>query len=557
MTGHGWRLNVRQLDLAQTCTGIRRGGASVEDQCWMRWGMAVLIGCGTGLGIVGHSWAQELPPIPVVPSLESIEGVPASPILPSGAPAPTNPQAPPAAPPPLTTGSDPNSLAPGSFTYEPGKDLEQLVKLFINDSLVAGDQAAAVNYNQLYTELLKQSYGNDQSLQELEYNLIRSLLEQYGHEADRFLTPAEFQALLNRDRPPIQAQPIAPKVVYLALPELTPSAAREIRQTLFTHDYSEGIVLDLRGSVAYDPRVVADVARLFLPRSMSPLVVTEDRFGEPTAWDSPNLPIAAGIPLAILVDEQTRQGSVILAAQVGLSGSAVTVGQPTQGSETQTRFFLLPSGAAVEMAVALWRTGDQRSVAQGFVPLQSVTGQNPVWLESGIQALSLNANLTRVPPRPTVLIQEGQVGRFTLGLDTRNVDTSVLGNVDWIPGESQENVFQPTSDLKIFYLQDYILFSYRHQGVVDSYFADRIYMTDSEAMTAEGIRVGSTYAEVLQVYGRFGENGYNEVVPFPVSSREGLREDRYYVNYDAVGVGFIFETGTNQVVGIGLYKPGS
>jgi carboxyl-terminal processing protease len=54
-----------------------------------------------------------------------------------------------------------------------------------------------------------------------------------------------------------------------------------------------------------------------------------------------------------------------------------------------------------------------------------------------------------------------------------------------------------------------------------------------------------------------GENGYNEVVPYPKGSREYLRDDRYYVNYDALGLSFAFAVGSNRVTAIGLFKPGS
>jgi hypothetical protein len=162
-----------------------------------------------------------------------------------------------------------------------------------------------------------------------------------------------------------------------------------------------------------------------------------------------------------------------------------------------------------------------------------------------------------LPNRPTIFAQEGRIGRFELGLDTRNIDTSLLGNVDSVSGESGTNVFQPNSDLKIFYLQDYILFTYRHPGIVDSFFANRIYTTAATAQTAEGIGMGATYSEIIRTYGKPGENGYNEVVPYPSGSREYARDDRYYVNYDAIGISFAFEVGTNRVAAIGLYKPGS
>lgn len=471
-----------------------------------------------------------LPPVPVIPSVEG----------PMVEPAPSPPESSPSLPSPPV-----------------GQDLRYLVGLFINESLGAGSQAAAVSYHDLYTRLLARTYGDPRPPIEVEQELIQEILREYGDPADRFWNAQAFKDLLNRPRPPVQARGIGPRRVYLAVPELTPATAQQIRQTLYTQDYSQGIVLDLRGSVGYDPQVVADVARLFLPRSIQPLLITEDRFGQPTLWNSENLPIAAGIPLAVLVDGNTRQGATLLAAQLGSSGSTLILGQPTQGSERQTRFFALPSGAAVELAVATWKTGDGRSLAQGLVPLQRVEGDENAWLSAALEALALPPRRPSPPPRPTVLVQEGRVGRFVLGMDTRNVDTHLLGNVDQIPAASGANVFQPNSDLKIFYLQDYILFTYRHPGIVDSFFANRIYTTHPEAMTGEGIRMGSTYSEVIAVYGGPGENGYNEVVPYPKGSREYLRDDRYYVNYDALGLAFTFAAGSNQVTAIGLFKPGS
>lgn len=506
------------------------------------WGILTVVGGILPSPVAGQS---ALPPVPVVPSL----GEPNDPVL-----APF-PEPVPLAEPGIPTA--PTDAAPLPPREPVGLDLRHLVSLFINESLDAGSQIAAVSYNDLYTRLLARGYGDPRPPIEVEYELLQETLKEYGDPVDRFLDPEAFKSLLNRPRPPLQAQVIAPRIVYLAVPDLTPATAQQIRQTLYTQDYSRGIILDLRGAVGYDPQVVADVARLFLPRSIHPLLITEDRFGEPTAWNSENLPIAAGIPLAVLVDGNTRQGATLLAAQLGSSGNTIVLGQPTQGSKRQTQFFALPSGAAVELAVANWKTGDGRSLEQGLVPLQTVNGEGTLWLNAAVEALAVPPRRPTPPPRPTVFLQEGRIGRFELGMDTRNVDTHLLGNVDQISAESRANVFQPNSDLKLFYLQDYILFTYRHPGIIDSFFANRIYTTHPEAMTSEGIRIGSTYTEVTEVYGKPGENGYNEIVPYPKGSREYLRDDRYYVNYDALGLAFAFEVGSNRVSAIGLFKPGN
>lgn len=462
---------------------------------------------------------------------------------------------------PAQPDTNPSELVQPAPEEAIGADLRQLVGIFINESLDAGSQAGAVNFNELYQQVLARSYSNPQPKREIEYEVIAETLERYGDPVDRFLTPEAFREVLSQARTPVESRALTAGVVYFRIPELTPDTPQQIRRALYLEDYSQGILLDLRASSGYDPRVIADVARLFLPRSVTNLVVTEDRFGQLTTWNSPELPIGAGIPLVVLVDGQTRQGAVLLAAQLAASGQVAILGQPTQGTDRQTRFFLLPSGAAVEIAVGRWRTGENRPMVNGLDPMQPVSGSEGDWLNAGLQTLATLPRQVRPAEQRqaaiTVSMADRRVGRFDLGLDTRNVDTTILGNVDTIPGASRANVFQPNSDLKIIYIQDFILFNYRNPGIVDSYFADRIYTTQPAAQTTEGIRIGSTYREVTQVYGPPGEGGYNEIVPFPVGSREAAREDRYYVNYDSLGIGFIFEVGSNQVIGIGLYKPGS
>ncbi len=175
----------------------------------------------------------------------------------------------------------------------------------------------------------------------------------------------------------------------------------------------------------------------------------------------------------------------------------------------------------------------------------------------------LQVAITQLPPplqarQPqNVIVQEGRIGRFALGFDVRTVETGILGNMETFEGASGQNVFQPNSDLRIFYLQDYIVFGYRNLGTVNSFFADRIYITDSAARTAEGLSIGDTYADMIRIYGRRGENGYNEIAPFPDTSRMILRGQHYFVNYDALGIGFIIAVGSNRIEGIGLFKPGS
>ncbi|GAB4213224.1 MAG: S41 family peptidase [Synechococcales cyanobacterium] len=520
-------------------------------------GIPVLITLIGGSLSLGPSVAQDLPPIPQIPTFNPPTATPdpaADPTLPT--PTSATPEATVPASNPTPTAA-PNALTTPS-AVPVGTDLRQLVQLFINESLRAGQNPEAVNYNALYEKLLAQRIGDPRPAQEVEYAYLQALLEQYGEKGDRLLTPAEFNTLLNRPRPPLGAEEPSPGVQLIKIPEMTPNTPLELRELLRRSQANRGVILDLRGATGYDPQVVAATARLFLPTTVKPLVISEDRFQQQTPWDDAEIPLAAGRPLVVLVDGQTQQGAVLLAAQLATSGATQILGQPTQGTEFQRKFYVLPSGAAVELTIGRWLTGDGQAITAGLVPLRTLPNDpNPgAWIAAAVDQLR-DPQSTALTARPTVLINEGRVGRFALGLDLRELEGGALGTMDFIPATSGHNIFQPNSDLRIFYVQDYVLFGYRPPSILRSFFANRIYSLAADARTAEGIGVGATYEEVVQAYGQFGENGFNDIKPFPMGSREFGRADRYFINYDALGLSFIFQAGSNRVIGIGLYKPGN
>lgn len=441
--------------------------------------------------------------------------------------------------------------------YRRGTDLRQVVEIFTNESLAIGANPQAVSYDELYEAVVARESDPSRPAVEAEYQVIRETLTRYGQRGDRLLTPADFSALLNQPRQPVQARSLDNGIMMLSVKDITPATAQQMRQSLHVSNYSRGIILDLRGATGYDPQAIANVARIFLPRTVKPAIVSLDRHEQEKTWDSPAVPIAARTPLVTLVDGRTERGAVILAALMGARGNTKIAGEPTAGTETQTRFFVLPSGAAVELAVARWRPGGDvgfgpNTLVRGLVPADSLSG-----FDVDAEAVALLPEVPTVAAKPTILTDKGRIGRYELGFDTRQSDIGVLGGMDSVPSRSGENIFQPDSDLRVFYLQDYILMAYRNQGTLTSFYADRIYMTDETALTEEGVSIGASYSDVIRTYGSPGENGYNEISPFPGRTRVARSEDRYFVNYDALGLSFAFKAGSNQVVAIGLYKPGS
>jgi hypothetical protein len=448
--------------------------------------------------------------------------------------------------------------------YQPGQDLQQLVTLFTNNSLKAGTNPEAITYQPLYDELRRRQLRGNQLPIQVEYDYLRELVARYGSPTDRLLQPSEVNQWLDRQRGGMQAQPLDTGVMYVSLPELTASTARDIRQALYGQEFQRGIVLDLRAATGYDSQAVADVARLFQPRSASPLAVTVDRFGKPTNWDSNEPTLAENIPLVLLVDGQTRGAAATLATILASDRRTVVAGQPTQGSPEQSQLFTLPTGAAVELAIARWQLpygGNDRALEVGLIPNHPLS-PNTDWIAAAVPLLDDSGPgsaqlVASNAVQPTIFPKQGRIGRFALGADLGDPNVGKLGNVDYVPASSGEGVFRPTSTLKLFYLQDYVVFGYRNPGVLRSYFGDRIYMTAPDARTAEGIGIGDAYDRVIATYGPPGENGYNEISPYPRTSRVNFQSEQYYVNYDALGLSFTFDTQTNAVVAIGLFKPGS
>ncbi|MGK7910132.1 MAG: S41 family peptidase, partial [Synechococcus sp.] len=392
-----------------------------------------------------------------------------------------------------------NSSSFNSNILPPATDLRQVVDLFVVESYGV-DESNLPHFQPLRTELAARPSVPGQP-QQREYLFIQEVISRYGTTGDRLLEPSEFNQLLNRPRPPVPSQTLSPGLIYVAAPELTPSTARQLRQVLMTNNYSNGVVLDLRGSVGYDPQVVADIARLFLPQDVAPIVTSTRRTGDRIEWDSRNQPLAADLPILVFIDNQTRQGATMLAAILANGRYTTLAGQPTQGTELQTQFFVLPSEAAVELAIARWHPGAlgddttnvESAAAQGVIPDRQLNPQQD-WLA---QVPNLLPNQAADSRTPTISIQEEQVGRFTLGMDLGDPGTGNLGIVDSISGRSGENVIRPNSDLKLYYLEDYVVFGYRNRNTLRSFFADRIYMNAPETYTADGIGIGATYEQVI------------------------------------------------------------
>lgn len=430
--------------------------------------------------------------------------------------------------------------------YQAGADLQAVVALLQQQSL---SQTGVPGYEQAYRELVvaQDVTQKGKNPREVEYDVIRKLLAKSGDRSGTLMTADEYQAYRQRERPVVEASPASFGIAQVRVPVLEPGVASQVRQALYTVPYDRGLILDLRNSAGDDPQTAADVARLFFPTSISPLLQTTGLGERVSNWDSTQRPIAGETPLVVLVNQSTMGGAQALAAQLASTSRAQVIGTATGGQDLRREIFTLPSGAAVRLVVGRWRIGDGRTLGEGVA---GEATKDPV----ATAIASLDAR-PRTPLSPTIFPSQGTIGKYKLGFDAGTGDLGIPGSFESFGGKDG-NTLRPMDELKIWFVPDYTVFTYKPRSSVFNFYADRIYTSASDAATDLGIRVGSSYNEVIQAYGRPGQNGYNEIGPFPTKSR-GERTDRYHINYDALGVSFALEAGTNLVKAIGIYKPGS
>jgi len=139
--------------------------------------------------------------------------------------------------------------------------------------------------------------------------------------------------------------------------QFTSDSARSIRSAvsgLRAHG-ARALVLDLRG----DPGGLLDqaiaIAGIFL-RSGTPVLTTEGAHEPRRTLRTTAAPVAAGVPLVVLVDRRSASASEIVAGALHDEAGASLVGTRTFGKALVQDVEPLPSGGALKLTIARYRT---------------------------------------------------------------------------------------------------------------------------------------------------------------------------------------------------------
>ena len=130
----------------------------------------------------------------------------------------------------------------------------------------------------------------------------------------------------------------------------------------------KGLILDLRGNPGGLLVESIKTTGLFLPRDTT-VLIERFRDGTERPYTTPDMPVAADIPMVVLVDVGSASASEIVAGALQDYGRAVLIGDKTFGKGSVQLLHELSDGSELRVTVARWFTPNNRAIhGEGLDP---------------------------------------------------------------------------------------------------------------------------------------------------------------------------------------------
>ncbi len=182
-------------------------------------------------------------------------------------------------------------------------------------------------------------------------------------------------------------------LAYLRIRYFGPTTAVEVERAVkaIAASGARGIVLDLRHGPGGLLRAAIDIADLFLEQGA---IVTLVRRGGAAEERRATPGVATDLPLAILVDRETRSASEVLAASLQDHHRAVVVGERSFGKGSVQKLFPVAGGGAIRLTVEHYLPPSGRPIERHFPDSDPAVGG--VWPDQGWALELAAADVTKV-----------------------------------------------------------------------------------------------------------------------------------------------------------------
>jgi carboxyl-terminal processing protease len=158
------------------------------------------------------------------------------------------------------------------------------------------------------------------------------------------------------------------KVGYLSLATFSSGAHGQLGAALrgLLKQGAKGLVFDLRGNTGGFVREAQLVASVFIREGT--IVSTRGRTIQSDTLKATGDPIAADLPMVVLVDRGTASASEIVAGALRDSGRAAVVGTRTFGKGVFQEVVPLENGGGIQITVGQYFTPKGTNLGQGLKP---------------------------------------------------------------------------------------------------------------------------------------------------------------------------------------------
>lgn len=165
---------------------------------------------------------------------------------------------------------------------------------------------------------------------------------------------------------------VEPGIGYVKLDVFSETSTQELRAAIdsLRAEGMRGLILDLR----INPGGLLDqgvsVSDLFLTRGQAIVETRARRPDESMTFHASNPDVITGVPIVVLVDDNSASAAEIVAGALQDHDRALVVGTPTFGKGSVQTLFPLPGGNFLKMTTGKWYTPVGRSI-------QRETGEEP------------------------------------------------------------------------------------------------------------------------------------------------------------------------------------